>query len=100
MLDYLMYDADNHLYEGRDAFTRHLPADRSRDVYWITDERGRQHVVVGGKVWDFIPNPTFDPWPSPGPSTAARSNLSPTTPSTKTETPASPRSTARASRRR
>lgn len=61
MLDYLMYDADNHLYESRDAFQRHLPADRARDLYWTTDQRGHQHVVVGGKVWDFIPNPTFDP---------------------------------------
>lgn len=66
MLDYLMYDADNHLYESRDAFTRHLPSDRARDLYWITDDRGRQHVVVGGKVWDFIPNPTFDPVAVPG----------------------------------
>lgn len=66
MLDYLMYDADNHLYESRDAFTRHLPSERARDLYWITDERGRQHVVVGGKVWDFIPNPTFDPVAVPG----------------------------------
>lgn len=61
MLDFRMFDADNHLYESRDAFTRHLPAERRRDVYWITDEKGHQHVVVGGKVWDFIPNPTFDP---------------------------------------
>jgi predicted TIM-barrel fold metal-dependent hydrolase len=60
-LGYEMYDADNHLYEAQDAFTRHLPAHRRRDCYWVTDERGHRHLVVGGKVWDYLPNPTFDP---------------------------------------
>jgi predicted TIM-barrel fold metal-dependent hydrolase len=60
-LGYEMYDADNHLYEAQDAFTRHLPAHRRRDCYWVTDERGHRHIVVGGKVWDYLPNPTFDP---------------------------------------
>jgi predicted TIM-barrel fold metal-dependent hydrolase len=59
--DYAMYDADNHLYEVADAFTRHLPAERQRDFYWTTDERGHRHIVLGGKVFDYLPNPTFDP---------------------------------------
>ncbi len=60
-LGYGMFDADNHLYESHDAFTRHLPERRKRDVYWITGERGHRHLVVDRRVYDYIPNPTFDP---------------------------------------
>src|SRR5262245_44484890 len=60
-LGYGMYDADNHLYESHDAFTRHLPDHRKRDVYWITGERGHRHLVFDRRVYDYIPNPTFDP---------------------------------------
>ena len=44
-----------------DAFTRHLPEHRRRDLFWVTDARGHQHIVMGGHVWDYVPNPTFDP---------------------------------------
>ncbi|HEX4245256.1 MAG TPA: hypothetical protein VHY77_06810, partial [Acidimicrobiales bacterium] len=60
-LDFRMYDADNHLYEAEDAFTRHLPDHRRRDFYWTTDERGHRHLVLAGKIFDYLPNPTFDP---------------------------------------
>jgi predicted TIM-barrel fold metal-dependent hydrolase len=60
-LDYLMYDADNHLYETADAFTRHLPEHRRRDFFWVTDDRGHRHIIVDGRLWDYLPNPTFDP---------------------------------------
>ncbi|HVX21395.1 MAG TPA: amidohydrolase family protein [Acidimicrobiales bacterium] len=60
-LGYRMYDADNHLYETADAFTRHLPAHRRRDLFWVTDDGGHRHLVVGGRLWDYLPNPTFDP---------------------------------------
>jgi len=60
-LGYAMYDADNHLYESNDAFTRHLPEHRRRDVYWMSDERGHRHLVFDRRVYDYIPNPTFDP---------------------------------------
>jgi predicted TIM-barrel fold metal-dependent hydrolase len=60
-LGYGMYDADNHLYEVADAFTRHLPANRKRDMYWVADERGHRHIVLNGKLWNYLPNPTFDP---------------------------------------
>lgn len=65
-LDYGMWDADNHLYEALDAFTRHLPDARRRDVSWITDERGHRKLVMDGRVWQYIPNPTFDPVAVPG----------------------------------
>jgi predicted TIM-barrel fold metal-dependent hydrolase len=60
-LPYGMYDADNHLYESTDAFTRYLPASRQRDFFWVTDDRGHRHVIVDGRLWDYLPNPTFDP---------------------------------------
>jgi predicted TIM-barrel fold metal-dependent hydrolase len=60
-LAYRMFDADNHLYEASDAFTRHLPEHRRRDFYWVTNERGHRLIVVGNRVWDYIVNPTFDP---------------------------------------
>ena len=60
-LGYAMYDADNHLYETLDAFTRHLPGDRRRDVRWMTDERGHRCLVIDRQLYDYIPNPTFDP---------------------------------------
>jgi predicted TIM-barrel fold metal-dependent hydrolase len=66
-LDYGMVDADNHFYEPVDALTRYLPDARRRDVYWVTDDdRGHKHLVVGGRIWDYIQNPTFDPIVIPG----------------------------------
>jgi predicted TIM-barrel fold metal-dependent hydrolase len=60
-LGYAMYDADNHLYEAHDAFTRHLPESRRREVKWVTDERGHRNLIIDRHLYDYIPNPTFDP---------------------------------------
>jgi predicted TIM-barrel fold metal-dependent hydrolase len=61
-----LFDADNHYYEGLDAFTRHVPAAmRKRVVQWAEVD-GRIRLLVGGKVNTFIPNPTFDPIARPG----------------------------------
>ena len=27
----------------------------------MTDDRGHRQIIVNGRVWDFLPNPTFDP---------------------------------------
>jgi predicted TIM-barrel fold metal-dependent hydrolase len=65
-LGYGMFDADNHYYEAEDAFTRHLAKDmRARAVQWATIN-GRKRLIVGGRVNNFIPNPTFDPVAKPG----------------------------------
>jgi predicted TIM-barrel fold metal-dependent hydrolase len=64
--DYLIFDGDNHLYEGTDAFTRYLPAEHRDEFFWVTDDRGRRHVVVHGRFWPYILNPTFDPIGTPG----------------------------------
>ena len=66
MLDFPVFDADNHYYEATDAFTRHLdPAMRKRGMQWATID-GKQRLLVGGQVNRFIPNPTFDPVSKPG----------------------------------
>jgi predicted TIM-barrel fold metal-dependent hydrolase len=59
-------DADNHYYESLDAFTRHLDkAFRQRGVRPVQDGK-RVALLVGGKVNQFVPNPTFDPIIVPG----------------------------------
>jgi predicted TIM-barrel fold metal-dependent hydrolase len=63
--DYLVFDADNHLYETQDALTRHLPDKHKRAIDYV-DVRGRTKIVVRGQISEFIPNPTFDVVARPG----------------------------------
>jgi predicted TIM-barrel fold metal-dependent hydrolase len=63
--DFPVFDADNHFYETRDAFTRHLP-DRYRSAIEYVDIRGRTKIMVRGVLSDYIPNPTFDVVARPG----------------------------------
>ena len=66
MLDFQVFDADNHYYEPVDAFTRHLdPSMRKRTVQWAEID-GKQRLLVGGAVNRFIPNPTFARVSKPG----------------------------------
>jgi predicted TIM-barrel fold metal-dependent hydrolase len=59
-------DADNHYYETLDAFTRHLdPKFKDRGVRPVQDGK-RVYLLMGGKVNNFVPNPTFDPIIVPG----------------------------------
>ncbi|MFE5478485.1 amidohydrolase family protein [Nocardia sp. NPDC056541] len=65
-LDYLAVDVDNHYYEPLDAFTRHLPKEfKQRGVQMVNDGK-RTLAIMGGKVNQFVPNPTFDPIIEPG----------------------------------
>jgi predicted TIM-barrel fold metal-dependent hydrolase len=64
-VDFDVFDADNHYYEATDAFTRHLPASHRKVVQWA-EIGGRPRMVVAGRVFRFIPNPTFDPVARPG----------------------------------
>jgi len=64
-LPYPVYDADNHLYEPEEAFTRHLPKRFERDFYYV-DVKGRRKLVIGGRLSDYIPNPTFEVVAAPG----------------------------------
>jgi predicted TIM-barrel fold metal-dependent hydrolase len=66
MVDFPVFDADNHFYEPKDAFTRHLdPSMRKRTMQWATVE-GKERLLVGGSVNRFIPNPTFENVSKPG----------------------------------
>ena len=65
-LDYLAFDCDNHYYEARDAFTRHVPkAMQPRCVQWAEVD-GRQYHVVGGRLSRAVANPTWNPIAKPG----------------------------------
>ncbi|WP_426246530.1 amidohydrolase family protein [Nocardioides sp. LHG3406-4] len=65
-LSFKFFDCDNHYYEARDAFTRHMePEFRKRAIQWAQID-GKTRLLVGGKVNKFIPNPTFDPVAAPG----------------------------------
>src|SRR5207248_6416101 len=64
-LDIPVFDADNHLYETKEAFTKFLP-DRYRGAVDYVDVRGRTKIVIRGRISDYIPNPTFDVVARPG----------------------------------
>ncbi|GMU79489.1 MAG: amidohydrolase [Acidimicrobiia bacterium] len=67
-VDYPLFDADNHYYEARDAFTRHLePRYRDRAIELRLDhETGREHLVIAGEPFTFLPRPPFETAPVPG----------------------------------
>jgi predicted TIM-barrel fold metal-dependent hydrolase len=65
-MEFGIFDADNHYYEPRDAFTRHLdPALRERAVHVVTDAAGKDTIFVAGRKHHFTP-PTFELVPPPG----------------------------------
>ena len=64
-LDFPVFDADNHLYETRDALTRYLPDEYAGIIQYV-EVNGRTKIAVGGKISDYIPNPTFDRVAAPG----------------------------------
>ena len=64
-LSFPVSDADNHMYETRDALTRHLP-ERYAGVIRYVEVDGRTKIAVKGKVSEYIPNPTFDRVARPG----------------------------------
>ncbi len=64
-LQFPVFDADNHLYETREALTRYLPEERKGVIDYV-DVHGRTKIVVRGQISDYIPNPTFDRVGRPG----------------------------------
>ena len=63
--DIPIFDADNHLYETEEAFTRHLPSKHEGLIRYV-DVDGRKKIAVGGTISDYIPNPTFEVVARPG----------------------------------
>jgi predicted TIM-barrel fold metal-dependent hydrolase len=64
-LGFPVFDADNHLYETRDALTKYLP-DPYKGAIDYVDFHGRTKIMVRGHISDYIPNPTFDRVGRPG----------------------------------
>lgn len=60
-LAYRAVDADQHYYETVDACTRHLDREFRRRGVQIVQEGTHTLLLAGGKLFKFIPNPTFDP---------------------------------------
>jgi predicted TIM-barrel fold metal-dependent hydrolase len=65
MMDVTIFDADNHLYETQDAFTRYLPKRFASAVQYV-EIKGRTKLLVQGKLTEYIPNPTFEVVAAPG----------------------------------
>jgi predicted TIM-barrel fold metal-dependent hydrolase len=63
--DFPVFDADNHFYETRDAFTRHLP-ERYKGAIDYVELHGRTKIMIRGTVSEYIPNPTFEVVARPG----------------------------------
>ncbi len=64
-LDFEVFDADNHLYETKEALTRHLPSKYEGLVQYV-EVNGRTKIAVRGRISEYIPNPTFDRVAVPG----------------------------------
>ena len=60
-----IWDADNHMYEAVDSYTRYLPK-RYEDAIRMVDVNGRDKLQILGKVSETIPNPTYVVVPTPG----------------------------------
>jgi predicted TIM-barrel fold metal-dependent hydrolase len=66
-LPYTTFDADNHLYENRDALTKFLPAEYEGVMKYV-EINGRTKLAIRDKISDYIPNPTFGKVGAPGAS--------------------------------
>jgi predicted TIM-barrel fold metal-dependent hydrolase len=65
-LQHPLFDADNHYYEARDAFTRHRPPRLAERTVMEVIVNGRVRHVIGGRLNHAVTNPTFDPVSKPG----------------------------------
>src|SRR3954454_2303304 len=64
-LPYSTFDADNHLYETRDALTKFLPPAYQGIVKYVEVD-GRTKLALRDRISDYIPNPTFAKVAVPG----------------------------------
>jgi predicted TIM-barrel fold metal-dependent hydrolase len=63
--DFETFDADNHMYETRDALTKFLPKSFKGAIDYV-DVRGRPRLVVKDHISHMVPNPTFERVARPG----------------------------------
>jgi predicted TIM-barrel fold metal-dependent hydrolase len=64
-LPYETFDADNHLYENRDALTKFLPKEYEGAIRYV-DVDGRTKLAIRDHISHYIPNPTFAKVAVPG----------------------------------
>ena len=64
-LPYETFDADNHLYENRDALTKFLPKEYEGAIKYV-EVNGRTKLAIRDHISEYIPNPTFDRVAVPG----------------------------------
>ncbi len=64
-LPYETFDADNHLYENRDALTKFVPKEYEGAIKYV-DVNGRTKLAVRDHISEYIPNPTFAKVAVPG----------------------------------
>ena len=64
-LDFPVFDADNHMYETTDAFTKYLPAQYDGLVKYV-QVNGRTKIALRNVISEYIPNPTFSKVAPPG----------------------------------
>jgi predicted TIM-barrel fold metal-dependent hydrolase len=65
VLDFPVFDADNHMYETTDAFTKFLPPEYQGLVKYV-EVAGRTKIAIRNVISDYIPNPTFEVVAAPG----------------------------------
>jgi hypothetical protein len=64
-LDFPVFDADNHMYETTDAFTKFLPPEYDGLIKYV-EVANRTKIAVRNTISDYIPNPTFEVVAAPG----------------------------------
>src|SRR3954451_11780794 len=64
-LPFPTFDADNHLYENRDALTKFLPREYEGIVKYVEVD-GRTKLAIRNRISEYIPNPTFAKVAVPG----------------------------------
>src|SRR3954466_7654898 len=64
-LPYPTFDADNHLYENRDALTKFLPREYEGVIKYV-EVNGRTKLAIRDKISEYIPTPTFGRVAVPG----------------------------------
>jgi predicted TIM-barrel fold metal-dependent hydrolase len=65
VLDFPIFDVDNHMYETPDAFTQYLPKEYEGLIKYV-EVAGRTKIAVRNVISDYIPNPTFEVVAAPG----------------------------------
>jgi predicted TIM-barrel fold metal-dependent hydrolase len=64
-LTFPVFDADNHMYETPDAFTKYVPKEYEGLIKYV-QVNGRTKIAVRNKISEYIPNPTFEVVAAPG----------------------------------